>query len=204
MMIFKSVETPIHQLDLLEINRRFKTTHKRSYKTMNTKSLLLTYATRYGSTQEVAEAITTTLREGGIKVDIQSMQDVKNLDNYNAVVLGAAIYNARWHPEAHKFLSKYQETLKQLPVAIFALGPLSTSDAAMLRSRRQLDIELEKYPWLKPVAVEMFVGKSDPAKLGVFERMFTKASDHRDWKAIRAWANYLATQLDQIAVLSPA
>ncbi len=162
---------------------------------MNTRSILLAYATRYGSTQEVAEAITTTLREDGLKVDIQPMQDVKNLDNYNAVVLGAAIYNARWHPEAHKFLSKYQETLIHLPVAIFALGPLSTSDSAMLRSRRQLDMELEKYPWLKPVAVEMFVGKLDPAKLGIFDRLFSKASDHRDWKAIRTWVNSLNAQL---------
>jgi menaquinone-dependent protoporphyrinogen oxidase len=162
---------------------------------MNTNSILLAYATRYGSTQEVAEAITTTLRQDGIKVDIQSMQAIKNLDNYTAVVMGAAIYNTRWHPEAHKFLSKYQETLKQLPVAIFALGPLSTSDAAMLRSRRQLDMELEKYPWLKPVAVEMFVGKSDPSKLGIFDRLFSKASDHRDWKAVHAWANALTAQL---------
>ena len=162
---------------------------------MNTRSILLAYATHYGSTQEVAEAITTTLRQDGIKVDIQSMQDVKNLDNYSAVVLGAALYNARWHPEAHNFLSQYQETLKKLPVAIFALGPLSTSDVAMLRSRRQLDLELQKYPWLKPVAVEMFVGKSDPAKLGILDRLFTKASDHRDWNAIRSWANTLPSQL---------
>ncbi|HSB65786.1 MAG TPA: flavodoxin domain-containing protein [Anaerolineales bacterium] len=162
---------------------------------MNTNSVLLVYATRYGSTREVAEAITTTLREDGVKVDIQPMQDVRNLDNYSSVVLGAAIYNARWHPEAHKFLSKFQETLKQIPVAIFALGPLSTSDAAMLRSRRQLDMELEKYPWLKPVAVEMFVGKSDPANLGIFDKLFSKASDHRDWKAVRTWANTLPAQL---------
>ncbi len=171
---------------------------------MNTKSILLAYATRYGSTQEVAEAITATLREDGLRVDILPMQDVENLDKYGAVVLGAPIYNARWHPEALKFLSQHQQTLEQRPVAIFALGPLSTSDAAMARSRSQLDKELEKYLWLKPVAVEMFVGKSDPAKMGIFDRLFSKASDHRDWKAVRAWANYLATQLDQIALLSPA
>jgi menaquinone-dependent protoporphyrinogen oxidase len=162
---------------------------------MNTLSVLVAYATRYGSTQEVAAAITTTLREDGIKVNLQPMQDVKNLDNYNAVVLGAAIYNARWHPEAHIFLAKYQETLRQIPVAIFALGPLSTSEAAMQRSCRQLDMELEKYPWLKPVAVEIFVGKSDPTKLGVLDRLFSRASDFRDWQAIRAWANALPAQL---------
>jgi menaquinone-dependent protoporphyrinogen oxidase len=168
---------------------------------MNTRSILLAYATRYGSTQEVAETITAALREAGFEVDIQPMQEVRMLDNYDAVVLGAAIYNTRWHPDAHHFLSQHQETLRQRPVAIFALGPLSTSDAAMLRSRRQLDRELEKYPWLKPVALEMFVGKLDPSKLGFLGRLVSTASDHRDWDAIRSWANALPAQLQHNEML---
>jgi len=171
---------------------------------MNTRKILLAYATRFGSTQEVAETIAATLREAGLEVDTQLMQDVKTLDDYAAVMLGAAIYNARWHPDAHQFLTQHRESLGQCPVAIFALGPLSTSGAAMRRSRGQLDRELEKYPWLKPVAVEMFVGKLDPSKLGFFERLGTTASDHRDWEAIRAWANALPAQLQRAEVLSPA
>ena len=171
---------------------------------MNTRSVLLAYATRYGSTQEVAESIAGTLREGGLEVDIRPIREVRTLEPYSAVVLGAAIYNARWHPDAHQFLSQHQEALRQRPVAIFALGPLSTGDAAMRRSRRQLDKELEKYPWLKPVALEMFVGKMDPAKLGFFEKLLSTASDHRDWEAIRAWANALPAQLQHDEVLRPA
>jgi menaquinone-dependent protoporphyrinogen oxidase len=171
---------------------------------MKTKSILLTYATRFGSTQEVAETIAATLREAGLEVDIRPMQEVKQLDQYDAVVLGAAIYNAKWHPDAHQFLSQHQRTLMQQPVVIFALGPLSTSDVAKRNSRRQLDSELAKYLWLKPVAVEMFVGKLDPAKLGFFERLGTTASDHRNWDAIRAWANALPAQLQHIEVLQPA
>ena len=169
---------------------------------MNTRKILLAYASRFGSTQEVAETLTTALRAAGLEVDIQPMQEVKNLDNYDAVVLGAAIYNARWHPNAHQFLAQHQEALRQRSVVIFALGPLSTSDAAMRRSRRQLDSELVKYSWLKPVAVEMFVGKYDPAKpgMGFFERL-VPASDHRDWNAIRAWANALAAQLQREEML---
>ncbi len=170
---------------------------------MNTKSILLAYATRFGSTQEVAETIAATLREARLEIDMQPMREVRTLDNYDAVVLGAAIYNTRWHPDAHHFLSQHQETLRQRPVAIFALGPLSTGDAAKLRSRRQLDKELEKYPWLKPVAVEMFVGKLNPAKLGFFERLGTTASDHRNWDAIRAWANALPAQLQHRGILQP-
>lgn len=60
---------------------------------MNSKSILLAYATRFGSTQEVAEAITATLREAGIEVELQAMQDVESLDGYDAIVLGAALYN---------------------------------------------------------------------------------------------------------------
>jgi menaquinone-dependent protoporphyrinogen oxidase len=166
------------------------------------KSILLAYATRYGSTQEVAETITAALREAGLEVDIQLMQEVRTLDNYDAVVLGAALYSTRWHPDAHQFLSQHQEALQQRSVAIFALGPIATGDAAMRRSRRQLDRDLEKYPWLKPVALEMFVGKYDPSKLGFFDRLLSSASDHRDWEAIRAWANALSAQLphDEMAV----
>ena len=169
---------------------------------MNTKTILLAYATRFGSTQEVDETITTALREAGLEVDIQPMQDVKALDNYDAIVLGAAIYNARWHPDAHHFLSQYQEALRRRPVAIFTLGPLSTSAAAMRNSRRQLDKELAKYPWLKPVALEVFAGKYDPAKpgLGFFEKLLP-ARDHRDWDAICAWANALPAQLQHDEML---
>lgn len=170
---------------------------------MNTTTVLLAYATRYGSTQEVAEAIAGTLREGGLAVDVQAMRDVTTLDNYGAVVLGAAIYSTRWHPDAHQFLAQHQAGLAQRPLAIFALGPLSTSSAAMQRSRRQLDKDLEKYAWLKPVALEMFVGKYDHAKLGFFERL-QPASDNRDWKAIRAWARALPTRLRQAEMLRAA
>ncbi len=172
---------------------------------MNTRSILLAYATRYGSTQEAAETIAATLRQAGLTVDVQPMQLVKALDSYEAVVLGAAIYNGRWHPDAHLFLSQHQETLRQRPVAIFALGPLSTSNAAMRNSRRQLESELKKHPWLKPVALEMFVGKYDPSKPGLsfFERLMP-ASDRRDWDAVSAWADKLPAQLQHDEMLQAA
>jgi len=165
---------------------------------MNAKSILLAYASRFGSTQEVAETIAATLREAGLEVDLQPMQEVKSLDRYDVVVLGAAIYNAKWNADAHQFVAQYQDALSQLPVAIFTLGPLSPSEAAKRNSRRQLDGELAKYPWLRPVAVEIFAGKYDPAKpgMGFFDR-FVPARDVRNWDTIRAWATGLPAQLQQ-------
>ena len=172
---------------------------------MNTKSVLLAYASKFGSTQEVAETIADTLLERGFKVNLQHMQDVSSVERYDAVVLGAAIYNAKWNAVAHQFVSQYQDALSQLPVVIFTLGPLSASDAAKRNSRRQLDNELAKYPWLKPVAVEIFAGKYDPSKpgMGFFDR-FVPARDVRNWDAIRAWAKTLPAQLQYAEILQPA
>jgi len=172
---------------------------------VNTKSILLAYATRFGSTQEGAEAIASTLSEAGLEVDLQPMREVMSLDRYDAVLLGAAIYNAKWNDAAHQFVMQHQDAFSKLPVAIFTLGPLSSSDAAKRNSRQQLNNELTKYDWLKPVALEIFAGKYDPTKPGLnfFER-FIPARDYRDWDAIRAWANALSTQLQLVEMLKPA
>lgn len=172
---------------------------------MNAKSVLLAYASRFGSTQEVAGAIAAVLRETGLKVDLRPMAEVRTLATYDAVVVGAAIYNTKWNVVAHQFVSQYQAALTGLPVAIFTLGPLSASEAAKRNSRRQLDNELTKYPWLKPVAVEIFAGKYDPSKpgMGFFDR-FVPARDVRNWDAIRAWANDLPELLQHAEILQPA
>ncbi len=38
---------------------------------MNTKSILVAYASKYGSTQEVAETVASVLSETGFRVDLQ-------------------------------------------------------------------------------------------------------------------------------------
>jgi len=64
---------------------------------------------------------------------------------------------------------------------------------------------MSKYPWLKPIAMEIFAGKYDPSKpgLGLFDR-FVPASDHRNWDAICAWAQTLSVQLQHSEVVQPA
>jgi menaquinone-dependent protoporphyrinogen oxidase len=154
-------------------------------------SVLVGYATRYGSTQEVAEAVAATLRECGLEVDIQPMREVRTLAGYSAVVLGAPLYMFRWHKDARRFLSRHRKALTERPVAVFALGPTHDDEKERQDSRAQLDKELSKFPWLTPVALEVFGGKYDPAKLRFPVNLFAgkePASDIRDWTAIRAWA----------------
>ena len=109
-------------------------------------SVLLAYATRYGSTQEVAEAVAATLRERGLEVDFQPMRDVRTLDQYCAVVLGAPLYMFHWHKDALNFLARHRAALTTRPVAIFALGPFHNDDKEYQEVREQLDKELVKFP----------------------------------------------------------
>jgi len=74
-------------------------------------SVLVAYATRYGSTQEVAEAIGETLREQGLGVEVRPAREVRTLEGYDAVVLGAALYMYRWHKDARRFLSRQRKAL---------------------------------------------------------------------------------------------
>jgi len=169
-------------------------------------SVLVAYATRHGSTQEVAETIAATLRECGLQVDIQPMQEVQTLDPYRAVVLGTPIYMCIFHRDTTHFLEQHRSALTTRPVAIFALGALHADEEEFQLAREQLDKELAKFPWLTAQATATFGGKFDPANLDYPLNLMAPlrnmpVSDMRDWTAIRAWASDLAAQFQPVPEL---
>ncbi len=162
--------------------------------------VLVTFATRYGSTAETAEAVADTLRNRGVIVEVRTAQSVASTERYRAVVLGAALYMGRLHKDARHLLSANQCMLAKIPVALFVPGPVHTVEKEWADAQKQLDKELKNFPWLSPVARQIVGGKFDPASLGfpfslmpVMRKM--PASDARDWVAIRAWASDLAVTL---------
>lgn len=165
-------------------------------------TVLLAYASTHGSTREVAEEIAAVLREQGLAVDLQPARNVRTLDGYSAVVLGAPLYMFHLHKDALHFLSQHKDALTGgLPIAIFAGGPFDTNDEnAWSEVRKQLDQELAKFPWLQPVAVELIGGRFDPSRLRFPWNLIPALrqmppSDLRDWAAIRRWASTLVVQL---------
>ena len=168
----------------------------------NVTQILVAYASKCGSTGEIADAIAQSLCEAGAAVDVRPMQDTKDLDGYDAIVVGSAIRMGRPLQEATRFVEKHAATLNRVPVAFFA-GCMALSDpteenleqsSAYLEPLRQL---------VTPVDESLFAGVMDPSKLPWLFPLMMKAmdlaeGDHRDWDAIRAWGGDLAPKLLQV------
>jgi len=154
-------------------------------------AILVAYATKHGSTCEVAEAVARTLAEEGLVVEVEPAATVGDLSGYRGVVLGSSLYMGRAHPDARGFLKRHRAALSLVPLAVFGMGPLTTEDKDVAGSREQLERALAKTPEVAPFSTEIFGGVVDPAELR-FPFSHMAASDARDWEAIESWAHELA------------
>lgn len=161
---------------------------------MNGIKVLMTYATTSGSTQEIAECVTDELTGLSLTVTLRPCREVTDLKEYQAVILGAPLYMFHLHKDAVQFLKRHQKQLVNLPVAVFAGGPYGSNAAQdALEVRKNLDAELAKFTWLRPVSVQLVGGRFDPARLRFPYNLIpalkqAPPSDARDWAGIRAWA----------------
>ncbi len=169
--------------------------------------ILVTYASRTGSTIGVAEAIGKTLTELGMQVDVLPMREVEDLSLYRSVVAGSAVQDRRWLPEAVQFVQFHRAALNQKPFAIFAV-------CMTLAMKNGENYRPQISEWLapvralvKPVSEGLFAGALDIRKVPSFSDRLKfrlsvlfgvwKEGDHRDWNAIREWARGLNSKLQQ-------
>jgi len=149
--------------------------------------VLIAYASKYGSVEEVARFIGGVLRDEGAECDVVAAGEAPQLYGYDLVVLGTGLYMNRLHRDARRFLRRHRDDLAHVPFAVFAMGPLSADPVEKENVRPQLERGLERYPELKPVAAEIFGGVIDPGRMPFpYNRM--PAGDHRDWDEIRRFA----------------
>ncbi|MBV8394856.1 MAG: flavodoxin domain-containing protein [Actinobacteria bacterium] len=157
-------------------------------------SVLVAYATKKGSTREVAESIATTLAAQGLVVETRPAADVGDLSPYGGVVLGSSIYTGRLHADARYFLRRHRHELTHKRFAVFALGPRTLEREDVANSRKQVDHELEKMPELSPLSVAVFGGVLDPEQHH-FPFNHMPKTDARDWNAIESWADAISSEI---------
>ena len=159
--------------------------------------VLVAYASRYGSTAEVAQAIGQELCSRGQAAEVRNVEEVQDLAAYDAVVVGSAIRMGRWLPPATAFVQKNGAALRNLPVAFFTVHMLATDDSDASRQQRAAYTAAER-DLVQPAAEAFFTGAIDPQKLNLMERMMVKmvkspTGDLRNWEAIRSWADEAVT-----------
>jgi menaquinone-dependent protoporphyrinogen oxidase len=166
------------------------------------------YASKHGFTKGIAEFIADKIRRNGVETVAQEADQVKTLADYDAFVIGSAVFMGKWMKEAHEFVTHNQTELAKRSVWLFSSGPVGTETKTkdgkdMLEASVPKDIE-EFKKIINPRDHHVFYGGLDSHKLGLggwIVRRLPAAQkalvegDFRNWNEIEAWATGIARQL---------
>lgn len=153
--------------------------------------VLVTYATRAGSTGEVAAAIGASLSAQGYVVDVVPVKSQPDPREYAAVIVGSAIRMGRWLPEAVDFVSAHQSALNTRAVALFTVHMLNGGEDETSAAARRAYLDPVR-PLLHSAEEVYFTGLMDFSRLSFLDRLIAKMvmseeTDQRDWEEIRGW-----------------
>jgi menaquinone-dependent protoporphyrinogen oxidase len=161
--------------------------------------VLVAYASKRGSTAEIAEAVAEVLRRSGLSVDCTSVEDVRGIDGYDALVIGSAVYMKRWRGDAKRFLRRHAKELATRPFWVFSTGPVGDPwrevNPGWLEPQQMLDL-VERLGGRGHV---VFGGRVPLEPRGPMERSLIRNTpsefhDRRNWDEIRAWAAEVGSQ----------
>jgi menaquinone-dependent protoporphyrinogen oxidase len=168
-------------------------------------NVLVAYATRLGSTHGIAERVAARLSSHGLTATVEDVESVSDVRRFDAVVLGSAVYAGSLLDHAVDFADRHREALVGRPVWLFCSGPvghLATSfDPA---APGEID-DLARL--LAARGTRVFAGALDRRTIdrggfGFGERFiarrFVPEGDYRNWEAIDAWADEIATALSSV------
>ncbi|TCN31157.1 menaquinone-dependent protoporphyrinogen oxidase [Kribbella orskensis] len=157
------------------------------------RKVLVAYASKMGSTAEIAAAIGAELRAAGHDVTVRDAAEIRSITSYDAVVLGSAIYARRWRPDAVRFLRRHVEELRERHVWLFHSGPVGP-DKDEAQTMPPKVARLAEKIGTSPATT--FAGRLEPATAkGWLARRLARgdmAADSRDWDKIAAWADEIA------------
>lgn len=164
--------------------------------------ILVTYASEYGATQEIAERIGSVLRQVDLQADVFPVNQVRDLVPYQAVVLGSGVYIGKWNKEAAAFLQTNEKALADRQVWLFSSGPTGAGDPVELLNGLRLPAALQPVAdRIQPRDIAVFHGYINPDKLNFIQKWVIKNivkkpfGDYRDWDAIVTWTGTVATEL---------
>ncbi len=163
--------------------------------------ILVAVASKHGSTQEIAYAIQQSLKTDGLEAEVANVEDIGDLGNFDAFVLGSAIYGGKWLETAVEFAEKHAIKLGHQPTWLFSSGPVGRP---LRPSKHPEVLEETVMNKIKPRDHHVFNGKINYKKLSPPEKLIARAvpgseGDFRDWQAVKKWTGTIAHSLKTIA-----
>ena len=158
--------------------------------------VLVAYASKHGSTAQIAAAIADALARHPLTVEFRQVGDAHHIDGYDAVVVGSAIYFGRWLAAAHGLMEEQRHTLVTKRVWVFSCGRIP--------ERPEIDIDAAQVRWLLEVSGarehKAFPGRVTAAALDWRERGAVRVlrapyGDFRDWSEVSEWSESIAREL---------
>ena len=146
----------------------------------------------------IAETIADELTANGLRVELMPVEEVSTLAEYDAVVLGSAIYFGRWLSSAVEFVDAFLQELSERPVWLFSSGPVEEASGPASPGSNRGESPITGP--LKPQDHQVFAGALDKSRLNLAERTMMRVvradyGDFRDWEGVRAWARTIAAAM---------
>ncbi len=157
--------------------------------------ILVAYATRAGSTAEIADAVGKALEDAAMEVDVRNIAEITALEPYDAVVIGSPLYMGKVLREVSPFVQRHRIPLSGLPVAAFVVGTSMVDREERFREQARTIMAVALMP-IRAREIGVFAGALHPDRISSGEKAVVKLvkapyGDFRDWDAIRAWAGRL-------------
>ncbi len=158
-------------------------------------AVLVAYASKHGSTEEIATFIGERLGARGIDVVCTDATDA-NLDGIEAAVVLSGVYAGRWLGSAIQFVRAHHDALRGMPAWLVSSGPVG-EDPPPIEELVHVDDLLEA---VEPIEHWVVAGRIETDLLGFAERALVRAlkvevGDYRDWDEIRSLADAIADHL---------
>jgi menaquinone-dependent protoporphyrinogen oxidase len=159
-------------------------------------NVLVTAASKYGATGEIAAAIGEALSDHGLGVTVLPCDQVDTVDGYDAVVLGSAVYAGHWLKAARALVDRAGGALASRPVWLFSSGPIGDPPKPEEDPVDVADILAAT----RATEHRVFAGKLIRKQLSFGDKAIAVAlrvpeGDFRDWAAIKGWAAEVAAAL---------